>query len=381
MPMTILIAPDSFKGSLSAHEVVRAIRAGVEEVLPQAECIEQPLSDGGEGLVEVLNEALGGTLQYTEVRGPLPDQRVTAVWSLCSSPSLAVIEMAQAAGLHLVPKGERNPGITTTYGVGELIRAALDARVEGILIGVGGSATNDGGAGMAEALGVRLLDANGFRLPQGAKALLNLATIDARGLDGRLPRANIRVACDVQNPLLGPQGATAVYGPQKGVRWSDIPILERGLQRLAEAILAELNIDVRRHPGGGAAGGLGSGLAAFCGARLEQGIELVLEMVAFDAALARADMVITGEGKLDEQTTQGKVLSGVLRHARRLRKPALAVVGICEGAPDPYIGPEGFLDLEQLVDASTGIGQAMADASSLIQRRTAELMRRAVART
>jgi glycerate kinase len=378
--MTILIAPDSFKGSLSAREVAHAIRQGVAQVLPRAQCIEQPLSDGGEGLVEVLNQALQGTLQSTEVSGPLPGQRVTALWSLCSAPRQAVIEMAQAAGLHLVPKGERDPGLATTYGVGELILAALDQRVEGILIGLGGSATNDGGAGMAEALGVRFLDTRGIRLPQGGKALLNLASIDARRLDGRLHGVNIRVACDVQNILLGPEGATATYGPQKGARWSDLRVLERGLQRLAECILADLRVDVRRYPGGGAAGGLAAGLAGFCGARLEQGIELVLEIVDFDAALARADLVITGEGRLDAQTAQGKVLSGVLRHAHRLRKPVVAVVGSYEGNPERYLGPENLADLEQLVNSTTSVNEAINGASQLIPIRTAALMHRVVSR-
>jgi len=376
--VTILIAPDSFKGSLSARDVARAIREGIARVLPDASCIEQPLSDGGEGLVDVLNEAMGGSLRSTEVSGPLPDQRVRAVWSISESPRQAVIEMAQAAGLHLVPRGERNPGLTTTYGVGELIRAALDERVEGILIGVGGSATNDGGAGMAEALGARFLDERGFRLPRGGRALANLASIDVKQLDGRLHGVNVRVACDVQNPLLGPQGATSTYAPQKGARWSDLPYLEKGLQTFAERVLADLRVDVRRYPGAGAAGGLGAGLAAFLGARLEAGIELVLEAVNFDAALARSDLVITGEGKLDAQTAQGKVLSGVLRHARRLRKPVLAVVGSCEGPPASFTGPEKFEDVEQLVDASTSVEHATAEASALIRSRTATLLRRSV---
>jgi glycerate kinase len=282
LPEKIVIAPDSFKGSLTAHEAASAMEEGVRQLLPDACVIKHPVSDGGEGLVSVVTPALGGCIVTTNVSGPLPGQRVDARWGLSSDGSTAIIEMAEAAGLTLVPADRRDPKITTTYGVGELIRAALDAGVSSILIGIGGSATNDGGAGMAEALGIKCVDASGRTLGRGGAALLDIASIDLHGRDVRLDNVEVLVACDVQNTLCGIQGASAVYGPQKGARLSDVSLLDKALLRFGTTVQSALAINVLDLPGGGAAGGLGAGLVAFCGASLKKGIDLVLQVTGFD---------------------------------------------------------------------------------------------------
>ena len=280
--MRILIAPDSFKGSLSAHEAASAIERGVLQALPDATVVRHPVSDGGEGLVAVVTPVLGGRMVTTSVSGPLPGQRVEARWGLSADGSVALIEMAEAAGLQLVPPDRRDPKVTTTYGVGELITAALDAEVSSVIIGIGGSATNDGGAGMAEALGVRFFNSSGNPVGRGGAALLNVARVDIRGKDPRLNSVEMLVACDVQNTLCGKQGASAVYGPQKGATPSDVSLLDKALERFGTMIQSEMSIDVLEISGGGAAGGLGIGLVASCAGTLMRGIGLVLRVTKFD---------------------------------------------------------------------------------------------------
>jgi len=352
------------------------MRGALEEVLPDATLLIHPVSDGGEGLVEVVVAALGGQVVQAEVRGPLPGQRVEASYGLSGDASAAIIEMAQAAGLPLVPPALRDPKVTTTVGVGDLIRAALERGVSSILVGIGGSATNDGGAGMAEALGVRLLDAGGELLVRGGGALRKLHMIDLSGRDRRLERVSVAVACDALNPLLGPSGASRVYGPQKGATPADVELLEGSLSRLADVVHATMGMDIRDLPGGGAAGGLGAGLVAFCNGRLSRGIDLVLDMTGFDQQLQSADLVITGEGKIDQQMRFGKALSGVLERAVRMRKPVAAVVGTVEGSKDRFQGPEGFVEILSLVDETTGQEEAMARASHHLRNRTREIVRR-----
>ena len=380
LPKKIVIAPDSFKGSLTAHEAAAAMEQGVLQLLPDACIIRHPISDGGEGLVSVVTPALGGCIVTTNVSGPLPGQRIDARWGLSSDGSTAIIEMAEAAGLTLVPADRRDPKITTTYGVGELIRAALDAGVSSILIGIGGSATNDGGAGMAEALGVKFIDEGGRLLGRGGAALLDIASIDLHGRDVRLDNVEVLVACDVQNTLCGVQGASAVYGPQKGARLSDVSLLDKALLRFGKAVHRALDIDVLDLPGGGAAGGMGAGLVAFCGASLKRGIDLVLQVTGFDDHLQGADLVLTGEGRIDRQVRFGKALSGVVGQAKHRNIPVAAVVGSIEGSRESFLN-DGFLnDLESLVDVHTSSEEAMRNAQTLIAEKTKLLIQRYLSR-
>jgi len=373
---TLLIAPNAFKGSLRAIECARAMAAGVQDVAPEIRCILRPLSDGGDGLVEVLADALGAELVRTEVSGPLPHQRVEATWAIRRAGGTAIIEMASAAGLMLVPEGQRDPRVTTTYGVGELIHEALTQGASSIIIGIGGSATNDGGAGMAEALGVRFLDMNGQELPRGGIYLRNLARVDLSALDRRLAQTEITVACDVQNPLAGEQGASRVFAQQKGASPGDVRLLDEALLHYGRLIGEACGMDVLDVPGAGAAGGLGAGLLAFCHAEMKRGIDIVLDVTGFDEDLARADLVITGEGKIDAQTRLGKAPAGVLRRARRVGKPVAALAGIIEGERSDFLGPDGFVDMIALVDAQTTRDEAMHAAEALVRKRTGELIRR-----
>jgi glycerate 2-kinase len=372
----ILIAPDSFKGSLSAADAAEAIEAGVRDALPGIALRKHPVSDGGEGLVDVLTPSLGGTIRETEVSGPLPGQRVRARWGYSAGTKTAVIEMAEAAGLMLVPETRRDPLVTTSFGVGELMRAALDTGARRVIIGIGGSATNDGGAGMAEALGVRFLDASGTTIGRGGGALEDLGSVDTGEIEGRLKELDIIVACDVRNVLVGPEGASAMFGPQKGASPRAVAQLDRALETYAGVLTRALGIDVRNVPGSGAAGGLGAGLLAFCHAELKRGIDVVLDATDFDAQLGSADLVMTGEGKIDRQFKFGKALSGILERATKMGKPVLAVVGQIEGSPEDFCGPEGFRDIVTLVNGSTPVETAMANASRLIHLRAVELLHR-----
>ena len=381
MSKTILIAPDSFKGTLTAHEAASAIEEGIRQLVADVTLIKHPVSDGGEGLVSIVTPALGGCIVTTNVAGPLPGQRVDARWGLSGDGTVAVIEMAEAAGLSLVPPDMRNPKVTTTYGVGELIRAALDAGASSLVVGIGGSATNDGGAGMAEALGVRFLDHSGMPLARGGAALVNLATIDMSGRDPRIEQTEILVACDVQNTLCGRLGASAVYGPQKGARLSDVALLDKALLQLGDKIHSGLGIDVLDLPGSGAAGGLGAGLVAFCGASLKRGIETVLNVTGFDEHLQRADLVVSGEGRIDHQVRFGKALAGIVEQAKHRGVPVVAVVGSIEGGREQYLVDGFLLDLESIVDERISTADAMRDAKSLLTEKTRVLIQRYLSRT
>ncbi len=339
--MKIVVAPDSFKGSLSSVEAASAIRRGILSVLPSASVVELPVADGGEGTTKMLLRETGGKFVHCEVTGPLGDA-VATQFGVTEDGTMAIIEMAAASGLLLVPAHLRNPRIATTFGTGELIRSALDEGVEVILIGLGESATNDGGAGMTEALGVRFLDKDGVRLARGGTALLQLHGIDISGKDPRISKTQFEVACDVQNPLTGSEGASTVYGPQKGATPEDVKLLDEALERYAEVIWKSLGIDVKNVASAGAAGGLGAGLVAFCGAQIRRGIDVVLDALAFDQHVKDAALVVTGEGKLDAQTQFGKVLSGILERCRKTGTPAAAVVGILEGERSEFAGKDIF---------------------------------------
>ncbi|GAC1514394.1 MAG: glycerate kinase [Chloroflexota bacterium] len=324
--MKIVIAPQAFKGSTDAVNVAEAIARGVRQVYPGATLEVLPVADGGEGTVRALVQASRGRTITTRVLGPL-QHPVNATWGLLGGSDVAVIEMAAASGLPLIRRDQRNPRLTTTFGTGELIRHALDHNVRKIIIGLGGSATNDGGAGMAVALGVKFRDPRGHDLPLGGGSLANLASIDASGLDERLRHVEVEVACDVNNPLFGPTGASHVYGPQKGADATMVRELDAALEKYATILVRDVGKDVAHVPGAGAAGGLGAGLLAFLDARLCSGVDIVFRAVDLDAKLDGADLVITGEGRMDRQDIYGKAPIAVAQHAHRRGIPTVAIVG------------------------------------------------------
>lgn len=324
--MKIVVAPNAFKGSLTAPQAAAAIARGVREVLPDAEIVEIPVADGGDGTVEALVSAHHGTFHAAEVEGPL-GHPVTAVYGLIDGSLTGVVELASASGLILVPPEKRDPRRASTYGFGQLLKAVRGARVATILAGIGGSATNDGGAGMAQALGYRLLDASGRDLPRGGAALARLERIDPSGLDEGWTSVKVMVACDVVNPLTGPQGASYVYGPQKGADKAVVKELDSALAHLSEVIKRDLGLDVAGVPGAGAAGGAGAGLLAFLHATLVPGAPLVVEASGFDHALRGADLVITGEGRVDGQTADGKAPGEVATRAQKAGVPTLLLAG------------------------------------------------------
>jgi glycerate 2-kinase len=320
--MRILIAPDKFKGSLSAREVAENIEMGFRKVLPDAAIDILPLADGGEGTAEVISHALGGSWLKCQAHGPL-GCKIEAHYAFIESKKLAVMEMSEAAGLRRLTSGMRDPLRANTFGVGEILRDATRHGAHEVIIGLGGSATNDGGFGMARALGFRFL-ANQIELTNGPAELTRLTKISRpEGL--HLPR--ICAAADVRNPLLGERGATRVFGPQKGVISEQIVILEQALRRLADVVARELGCDFRNMPGSGAAGGLGFGLMSFCGAEVRSGFELVGEILQLEQKVSQADLVVTGEGQLDGQTLEGKTPAGVAQIARKHGKSICAIVG------------------------------------------------------
>jgi glycerate 2-kinase len=324
----IVLAPDSFKESLSALEVATALEVGIRRVFPNVECIKVPMADGGEGTVDAMVSATGGRRLFKYVMGPL-GERVRATYGLLGDRRTAVIEMAAASGLPLVPSNRRNPLKTTSFGTGELIRAALGKGARRVIIGIGGSATNDGGAGMAQALGVRFRDTSGAIIADGIAGggLRPIHSIDLGQRIDDLAEAEILVACDVQNTLVGKSGATAVYGPQKGATAAQVAKLDQNLRHFGRLIERDLGIKVLTLKGGGAAGGLGAGLVAFAGGQLRSGVDLVVEAVDLPHHLDGADLVITGEGRIDSQTVFGKTPAGVAAAAARLRVPVVAVGG------------------------------------------------------
>lgn len=331
--MKIVVAPDSFKGSLTAVEVSDAIGQGVREIFPEAEIVKIPMADGGDGTVQCLVNATGGEILRKKVTGPLGDE-VLASYGILGDKKTAVIEMAEASGLTLVPENKRNPLITTTYGTGQLIKAALDRGCRKMIIGIGGSATNDGGAGMVQALGVKLLDKDEEEIGFGGGELKNITRVDINYMDERLSNTKVLVASDVSNPLCGPKGATKVYGPQKGATPEIIKKLDKSLAHFAEIVKRDLNKDVKNIPGAGAAGGLGAGLMAFLDAELRPGIDIVIEIVKLEQAIKDADLVITGEGKIDSQTIYGKAPIGVAKIAKKYNIPVIAVAAIVSDDAD-----------------------------------------------
>lgn len=324
--MKIVIAPDSYKESLSALEVASAIEAGFREIFPEADYVKIPVADGGEGTVEAMVAATQGNIVRLTVTGPL-GKPVEAFYGLSGDERTAFIEMAAASGLELVPAAQRDPLITTSFGTGELIKDALDRGVDHIIIGIGGSATNDGGSGMMQALGAQLLDEYGKEIAYGGGALPQLAHIDIRQLDARIKQCRFEVACDVSNPLTGEKGASAIFGPQKGATPELVLQLDKALEHYATLIHRDLDIDVLHIDGGGAAGGMGAALHAFCQAELRSGIEIVTEALGLAEQVKDADLVITGEGRIDSQSINGKVPIGVAKVAKQFNKPVIGIAG------------------------------------------------------
>lgn len=324
--LVIVLAPDSFKESMTAKEVCEAMERGIRKANSQIRCIHVPMADGGEGTMQSLVDATGGRVYSKEVVGPLGNN-VVAEYGILGNGEIGVIEMASASGIHLVDSEKRNPLITTTFGTGQLIKACLDKGVKKLLIGIGGSATNDGGAGFIQALGGRLLDENGDDLSYGGGALAKLHTIDLSNLDERLKYVSVEVACDVNNPLCGKEGASYVFGPQKGATREMIEILDQNLSHYAEVIKEQLGKDVISKAGAGAAGGLGAGLMAFLDVKLKSGIEMVIEYANLEEKVRDADMVWTGEGSIDFQTQYGKTTLGVAMIAKKYNKPVIALAG------------------------------------------------------
>lgn len=359
--MKIVIAPDSYKESLTAMEVATAIENGFKKVMPDAEFVKLPMADGGEGTVQSLVDATGGRIVTATVTGPL-GQPVEGFYGLLGDGSTAVIEMAAASGLHLVEPAKRNPLLTTTYGTGELIKAALDAGVKHIIVGIGGSATNDGGIGMAQALGARLQDEQGADLVYGGGALEKLASIDLSGLDSRLTDVKLEVACDVDNPLCGPKGASHIFGPQKGATPEMVEQLDSNLAHYAEVIRQTNGKEVIDQAGAGAAGGLGAALLGLFDASLRPGISIVMDAVNLAEVVKDADLVITGEGRIDSQTIHGKTPIGVARTAKQYDLPVIGIAGSI--AQDCHVVHEHGIDaVYSVVLGATDLPTALKEAA------------------
>jgi glycerate 2-kinase len=369
----ILAAPDSFKGSLTAAEAAAAMARGVLQALPEAEVLTVPMADGGEGTLDALVAGIGGSIIAHTVTGPLGTP-VEACFGRLGDGRTAVIEMASASGLLLVPKGQRDPRMTTSYGTGELIRAALEHGASRILVAIGGSSTNDGGVGMIQALGGKLLKADGSPIGFGGAALLELDRIDLSGLDPRLQSVELLVACDVDNPLTGPRGASAIYGPQKGATPAMVALLDGALGHLADVMARDLGIDVRNNPGAGAAGGLGAGLMGFLKASLRPGVEVVMEAFRLDELVQGAALVITGEGRTDIQTLAGKVAMGVARCAARHGVPAIVISGSV-GADAAALHDHNVAALLSITSGPMTLDEAMQNGAVLLERATAQAMR------
>ena len=372
--MKILLCPDSFKGSLSAIQVTEAMEEGIRRVFHDAEIHRLPIADGGEGTVEALVVATKGKFETTTVQNPIGNPQ-EAQWGILGDGKTAVMEMAAASGITLIQSSEKNPLITSTFGTGEMIRSALDKGIRNFVIGIGGSATNDGGTGMIKALGGRFLDHEGKELPDGGASLIHLDQIDLSQLDSRIEECRILVACDVDNPLCGEKGASAVYGPQKGATSEMVTELDQALLRYAEVAKIATGRDCSEYPGAGAAGGLGAGFMFFTNAELKPGVEIVLEVILFDRQLEGCDWVLTGEGRTDFQTAFGKAPVGVAKRAAAQGIPTLCLSGsIGEGYEKVLL--QGIEAVMSVVPCPTmTLNQCMSEASVLVTDASEHLAR------
>lgn len=375
--MKIIVAPDSFKGNMTSYEVARHIEKGIKRVFSDAEVVILPMADGGEGTVEALVKATNGEIITLDVTGPQRD-RVKGFYGILGDGQTAVVEIAAASGLPLVPEDKLNPEMATSYGTGELIKDALNRGIKKLIIGLGGSATNDGGAGIVQALGIKLLDGRGNSIELGGIHLKDLCHIDVSGLDERIKDVEILVACDVDNPLCGPRGASAVYGPQKGATPEMVRKLDSALAHFADVIKADLGVDVLNMPGAGAAGGAGAGLVAFLGARLLPGIKLVCDAVNLDKHLEDADLVITGEGKIDGQTIHGKTPVGVASYAKKHGVPVFAIGGML-GEGYEMLHDYGIDALFDINPRTMTLSESINESAENLEKTTEEIMR-AIAR-
>jgi len=375
--MRIIIAPDSFKECLTATQVAAAISKGIKKVVPEAEIVCIPIADGGEGTVEALVTATSGKIvQATSVDAL--NRTIQSFYGILGNEKTAVIEMAAASGIELLSPDERNPMITSTYGTGLLLKAAMEAGFTEIILGIGGSATNDGGVGMAQALGFGLLDKNGNPIDWGGGSLNELHRIDSSNVHPLLRKAKITVACDVQNPLLGFAGATHVYGPQKGATPEMVEILEKNLTHFAQILHQEFGTDYSNIPGAGAAGGLGAGLMAFCKAEIVPGFELISQLTDLENHIQAASLVFTAEGKIDAQTTFGKTISGVAQLGKKYHVRVIALAGMVEGNLSELFG-QGLTSAfaianrpMSLEESKTNAGQLLASTSEQIMRLVSE---------
>lgn len=368
-----VVAPDSFKESMTAKEVCDAMEKGIKEADSAAEVIKVPMADGGEGTVDSLVDATHGQRVIVEVTGPLGN-KISAYYGILGNGTTAVIEMAKASGLEIVEKKKRNPMITTTFGTGELIRDALDHNVKEIIIGLGGSSTNDGGSGMAQALGAKLLDQNNHQIPFGGGNLDKLDKIDISNLDSRLQDVKIILASDVTNPLIGKEGASRVFGLQKGATPEMVEKLENNLQHYAEIVKRDLNKDVASLSGAGAAGGLGAGLMAFTTCEMRQGVDLAIEVTKLEDKIRDTDYVFTGEGGTDFQTKFGKTPYGVAKLGKKYHKPVISLAGyLGEGIDSLY--SEGFTAIFGIIPGACDLSTALKNGPSNVARTTENIVR------
>ncbi|MGU3812011.1 glycerate kinase [Vibrio diabolicus] len=358
--MKVVIAPDSFKESLTAKQVSEAIKTGLARVWHDAEFVTVPVADGGEGTVQSLIDATQGEQVFTTVTAPLGND-VEAFYGILGDGETAVIEMAEASGLHLVPSDARDPKLTSSIGTGQLIKHALDRGIQRLIIGLGGSATNDGGVGMLTALGVAFLDESGHAITPNGDGLAALASIDISGLDPRLATCEVLVACDVDNPLCGDKGASAIFGPQKGATASDVTLLDNALRKFGELTEQATGKHVLTREGAGAAGGMGAALLGYTPARLQPGIEIVLETVKLAQHVADADIVFTGEGRIDHQTAHGKTPMGVAQVAKQFDLPVIALAG-CVGDNYQAVYECGIDAVFACVPRAMSLSEAMKEA-------------------
>ena len=371
--MKIIIAPDSFKGSLSALEVCENIEIGIRKVFNTAEIVRVPMADGGEGTVQSLVDATGGEIISLKVKGPLLKE-VDAFYGILGDRTTAVIEMASASGITLLTKEERDPMKATTYGTGQIIKHAMDMGCRNIIIGIGGSATNDGGAGMVKALGIKLLDEKSEEIDFGGGNLNKLNSIDLSEIDSRISQCNIVVACDVDNTLCGEKGASYIFGPQKGADENMIITLDKNLSHYAEIVERYLGVAIKNYPGSGAAGGLGGGLLAFLNAKLQPGVNIVIETTNLEEKLKDADLVITGEGMIDYQTQYGKTPYGVAKLAKKYNIPVIAIAGgIGKGAEELYA--KVFDSIFSIVDKPMQLEEAIENSELLLQNTAEKIMK------
>lgn len=370
--MKVVVAPDSFKGSLTAVEAAEAMAAGIYDADPSIETVMLPAADGGEGTMSSLVGATGGEIVSVVVQDPL-GREVGAAYGVLGDRKTSVIEIAEASGLMLLHEEERNPLVTSTYGTGELIVHALDAGLRNFIIGLGGSATNDGGVGMLQALGMRFLGGNGVELSRGGGSLGNLHAIDMHDFDKRISESTFLIACDVSNPFVGPTGASAVFGPQKGACPAMVNRLDENLTRLADVIEQLTGISLHGKKGAGAAGGAGGAFQAFFPGEMEQGIDVVLNAISFDKQITDADLIITGEGKTDSQTLSGKTPFGVAKMAYKEGKPIILISGAIDQESRDLLAPI-FNELHAITDGTVSSQESIAHASHYLRAKTKLVM-------